>query len=715
MVYEAMLRHDPANADLMQRFGVALAQLGRTEEGARLMARSLELQPDRPTVYTNLARALHALGRHGDALRNCDRAIALDPSVAGAFQIRAAVLNGLGRHEDALASSGQAVRLEPDSAAAHLDLGIALQSVGRVQGALDCFDRAAALAPALGAAHHNAGMMASRLGQHERALRAFDRALALQPQAAPLHSSRGSELKELGRLPEALQSYDTALAIEPGVAATLHNRAVVLMLMERYPEALRDYDELLSGMSGNTATTADLLGRGAALVALRRHSEALEPLLRAAALAPADADVHVQLGVALMRLDRNAEAVENFDRALKIAPDQPEVVNNRAVALAALGRVRESLDGFRRVLSMNGGLPDTHINIGVVQKALGQYDKAGLHFDLALSLKPGDATAEFESGMLHLARGEFTRGWPLYEARFRAPALAIPPRHFTIPRWDGTQELTGKKLLVHAEQGLGDTIQFCRFLRRIAAPGAEIVFEVMPALRALMKNVAGASRIIGRGEFAPADYHCPLLSLPFALGTEVGTIPAEIPYLWADPERLESWAPRIAALGGLRVGVCWQGNPNVERLIWAQGRSIPLSLLAPLAGLRNVSLVSLQKGPATEQLREVSFRDRVLDLGPEFDRGPDAFLDTAAVIMALDLVISSDTSILHLAGALGRPVWALLSASPDWRWLLGRDDSPWYPTMRLFRQAGGGWGDVVRAVTAALAQADAAPGSTEPV
>jgi Glycosyltransferase family 9 (heptosyltransferase) len=221
---------------------------------------------------------------------------------------------------------------------------------------------------------------------------------------------------------------------------------------------------------------------------------------------------------------------------------------------------------------------------------------------------------------------------------------------------------------------------------------------------------------LARGEpVPPIDYHCPLLSLPLAFDTALDTIPAEASYLSADPVRVARWAQRVAGLSGLKVGIAWQGNPSVERLVWARGRSIPLAALAPLAELPGVSLVSLQKGAGAEQLFEVPFRNRVLDLGPEFDGGPDAFLDAAAVMASLDLVICSDTSIAHLAGSLGRPVWTLLHASADWRWLLGRTDSPWYPSMRLFRQSGGSWGEVVGAAAAELASLAAVRVPTESV
>jgi hypothetical protein len=256
---------------------------------------------------------------------------------------------------------------------------------------------------------------------------------------------------------------------------------------------------------------------------------------------------------------------------------------------------------------------------------------------------------------------------------------------------------------VHAEQGLGDTMQFCRYLPMLTAHGIDVVFEVMPQLKALMHTLPGNFRLSVRGEPPlPFDYQCPLLSLPLALATDLGSIPSQTPYLAVDPQRAAHWNSLTRAIPGLRVGIAWQGNPGVERLVWARGRSMPLAALAPLAKIPGVSLVSLQKGPGSEQLKDAGFP--VLDLGPEFDGGPDAFLDTAAVVSALDLVISTDTAVAHLAGALARPVWTALPVVPEWRWLLDRNDSPWYPTMRLFRQTHrGDWESVVAALAAALA------------
>ena len=703
-LYQEILRATPTDADVLQRLGGALAQAGRVAEGARLLASSLELQPDRPQVLLNLGRALLSLGHKEDALRCLDRAVALDGASSAAFRLRGTVLAGLGKTEDALANLGQAVRLAPADSNALIDLGVTLDTAGRAQDAMACFERAVEIDPTQAPAHHNIGLLAARMRDHVRALASFDRALALQPRNAALHVNRGTCLRELERLPEALASFSQALSIEPSYEA-LRNRAIVHSLLERYAEALRDYDEVIARYGEKDR---DLIGRGVALLALGLTAQALVPLERAATSLPDEPQSHIQLGVALLRSERYDEAAERFARALKIERDVPEVLNNRGVALTALGRTDEALQEFIHAAAVAGNQPEAHINMGVLFKSIGRYRQAALSFERALSLKRDDPAANFELAFLRLTLGEFREGWPLYEARFRVPALAIPTRDLgDVPRWRGPEPLAGKTLLVHAEQGLGDTLQFARYMPLLREKGAAVVFEVMPQLKALLGTLPGAVQLIARGDpVPPVDYHCPLLSLPLAFDTQLTTVPNTVPYLAAEPARIATWAKRLQQLSGLRVGIAWQGNTQVERLIWARGRSMPLAALAPLAELPGVSLVSLQKGFGAEQLREVPFRARILDLSDELDSGPDAFLDTAAVMAGLDLVITTDTSIAHLAGALGLRTWVALNTSPDWRWLLERTDSPWYPTMRIFRQPDRdrGWTPVVADMTQALAR-----------
>jgi tetratricopeptide (TPR) repeat protein len=701
-IYQELLQASPGDADLMQRLGVALAQSGLHAEGAQWLARSLQLSPKRPTVLLNLARTWLAMGLAEDALHCCDEAIALDGAVPHGHRLRGAALAALGRSQEALAHLGQAVRLAPTDAGALIELGVLLASGDRPADAVACFERAVALDPLQIPAHHNLALMAARQGDHERALQSFDRALALDPHNASLLNNRGASLKALGRLAEALQSHSQAVAIEPGNGPMLRNRAVLHLLLEQYPAAIKDYRNAATILGEQPL---DLIGLGTALLALDRHDEALAPLDKAAALLPDEIEAHIQRGVALLRLERHAEAVASFDRALAMERRTP-VLNNRGVALAALGRSDEALQSFIESAAHAGGIADTHTNMGVVFKSLGDYRQAGLQFDRALSIKHDDPAANFESAFLRLTLGNFRQGWPQYEARFRVPALHIPQRNFRASRWLGKEAIAGKTLLVHAEQGLGDTIQFARYVPLLRERGADVVFEVLPSLKALMGSLPGQPRIIARGDAPPPlDFHCPLLSLPLAFDTQLDTIPTSDAYLTAEPARAAFWKQRLQQLGGLRVGVAWQGNAQVERLIWARGRSMPLTALAPLAAVTGVALVSLQKGPGAEQLLTVPFRDRIVDLGTQFDGGADAFLDSAAVMANLDLVITTDTSIAHLAGALGRPVWVALNCNADWRWLLDRTDSPWYPSMRLFRQPDRtqGWDPVIAELSNALA------------
>jgi len=297
-------------------------------------------------------------------------------------------------------------------------------------------------------------------------------------------------------------------------------------------------------------------------------------------------------------------------------------------------------------------------------------------------------------------------GWPLYEARLRLETGRRLARRFDQPRWTGSESLQGRSLLVYAEQGLGDTLQFCRFIPLLEAQGANIVFEVQPVLKPLLGSLAMRGTLIGRGEPLPQfDLHSPLGSLPLALGTGLDAIPGEVPYLRVAPHAARPWAQRLATLPGLKVGLNWCGNPEAEKLSALEARSFPLAAAAPLARLEGLSLLSLQKGTGAEQRADVEFRDKIAQVTDPLHMGPEELAhETAAIVNGLDLVITADTALAHLAGALGVPVWVVLQAVPDWRWLIGRADSPWYPTMRLFRQrAPGDWSELFERVSVELA------------
>ena len=333
-------------------------------------------------------------------------------------------------------------------------------------------------------------------------------------------------------------------------------------------------------------------------------------------------------------------------------------------------------------------------------------------YQQAVRLKPDYAEAHWNQALARLQMGQFEQGWPGYEWRWKCKEFGtLPP--FRAPLWDGSP-LDGRTILVHAEQGLGDTLQFIRYIPLVQKHGGRVIMMCQPPLCALLAHCPGIERLMPHGDAPPEiDLHVPLLSLPRLLGTTLENVPADGPYLDAEPDLVEAWRHRLGAYPGLKIGIAWQGNPKfrLDRV-----RSLPLAQFAPLASVPGVHLLSLQKGLGREQLAAPERRFPVTDLGGQLDETTGAFMDTAAVMKNLDLVITSDTSIAHLAGALGVPVWVALNVVPDWRWLLDRDDSPWYPTMRLFRQTRlGHWEDVFHCMAEALRERLASPAAPLPI
>ncbi len=470
-----------------------------------------------------------------------------------------------------------------------------------------------------------------------------------------------------GRHGPALASYDRALAIRPDDPQALSNRGVTLDELARYDEALAGFDKALALRPDYPPA---LSNRGNALRALKRFAEALASYDKALALRPDFAEALSNRGTALHEMRRYAEALASYDKALALRPDDAHALSNRGLALQELKRPAEALASFDKALWLRPDYPDCHCNRALVLLLLGR----------------------------------FSEGWREYE--WRRKTRAWVPRSFAAPEWRG-ENPQGKRLLLYAEQGLGDTIQFARFAGVLAERGAEVIVEVHPPLGGLMQTLDGARQVVRQGEKLPEiDGHLALLSVPFVLGLDETQIPAAVPYLRADPARVEAWAKRLPKgllhEGEFRIGIAWQGNPKADI---DRGRSIPLSAFAPLSQIPGVRLISLQKYDGVEQLTDLPPGMEITSLGEDFDAGPDGFLDSAAVMMHLDLIIASDSTIAHLAGALGRPVWLVLKEVPEWRWMMGRADSPWYPTALLFRQSRrDDWDEVFARVAGALAR-----------
>src|SRR6516225_10093200 len=646
--------------------------------------------------------ALQQQGRLLEAAETLRQLLLREPRNGHALHLLGITLGQMGRPQEAIDLILAAISVQPANPYMHANLGNALREMGRNAEALASYDRAVALQPDMTAAHRGRGVLLTRLGQTEQALASLTRALELAPNDAGAHNDLGVALERLGRNQEALDQFTRAVALNPNHGEAHHNRGIVQMSLGRHTEALASLE---SAQPLQPRHAALLANRGRALQALGRDAEALSSYDAALALAPADATLHHSRGVILLGLQRYPEALASSDRALAIDANSAEVLNNRGVALGHLARPREALEAFDRAVACRPDYPDAYINRANMLKGLGRFQEALEDLGRALAIAPDYLPALWSQALLKLSLGEYTEGWPLYEARLRLPELRAYQRGLALPRWHGSEPLEHRSILVHAEQGLGDALQFSRYLPLLESRAGHVFFEVPATLGILMRSLPMRGTLIVAGEPLPeADYHCPLLSLPLAFGTEAQTIPGGVPYLKANAAAVAQWRERLRVLPGLKVGVNWQGHAGTESQPWIRGRSFALSHVAALAGVPGVSLVSLQKGAAAAERLAVKFSRALAQLTDPLDTGPEALMETAALMCALDLVITSDTSVAHLAGALGIPVWVVLQAIPDWRWLLERSDSPWYPTARLFRQReAGNWPEVFGRVTQELA------------
>jgi tetratricopeptide (TPR) repeat protein len=553
----------------------------------------------------------------------------------------------------------------------------------------------------IGLRYHRAGNLRQAEEVYRQILRVdADRVDALRLLGATCQAS--------GRLAEAAACYREALGRCPDDAETRYNLGNIFYLLGHFAEAAACYREALGRCPDDAEIRNNL---GAALADEGRLSEALASYQEALRLRPDYPEAHYNMGNALRLLDRPAEAVECYGRSLRLRPDWPEVFNNMGLALAQQDRLAEAVECYGRSLSLRPDYPEAYNNLGLALADQGRLTEALDAYRQALRLRPDQAEWHRNRAFALLLGGDFGQGWPGYEwRRFCQDHPAPPPGR---PLWDGSL-LTGRTILLTAEQGAGDTLQFVRYAPLVRRRGGRVILSAHEDMLPILGCCSGIDQLVARGAPLPAfDVHAPLLSLPAIFATTVATIPAEVPYLTPDAVLVEFWRRELSSTPQFKIGIAWQGNPGIR---YDRRRSFPLRHFAALARIDGVRLLSLQKGAGAEQLDEVSDRVPLTDLGSRLDRGAGAFMDTAAALIQLDLVITADTAIAHLAGALNVPVWVVLPFVPDWRWLLGRDDSPWYPSMRLFRQEQpGDWDAVFERVARALRRTVAARQGVRPV
>jgi tetratricopeptide (TPR) repeat protein len=550
---------------------------------------------------------------------------------------------------------------QPNCAPAWHFLGLIAHQARKYDESIHHIRRSVELMPDYVEAHRNLGIVLHDAGQYGEATRSFHRVLELQPNNAEVNDLLGLAYYSLGDSTAAISFYQRALTLDPSNAIAYNHLGVMHSDIGNLDDAVTCYR-------------------------------------RAVELRPDFVEAYTNLGLALTDLEQDGEAIACHQKAIDLQPQRAELHSNLGGAFEKQGNLDDAITCYDRAIQLRPDLAEAHVNFGNAQSEQGKLREAVTCYYRALDLRPDYADAHTGLAALQLFQGDFANGWTEYEWRWRCKRLG--PRHFQQPLWDGSP-LNGKTILIHAEQGLGDTFQFIRYLPLVKAQGATVIMEVQKPLLRLLVNAPGIDQLIGAGDELPAfDVYAPLLSLPRIFRTILETIPGKIPYLFAEQGLIRHWREKLKRVGGFRIGVNWHGRSGRGA---HRQRDIPIDCLASLAQVPGVRLVSLQKGNLQRELAARCNPQSVVDLGSDIDQKRGAFMDSAPIMLNLDLVISSDTSIPHLAGALGVPVWLALPCVPNWRWLQSRSDCPWYPTMRLFRQqTAGDWAGIFAAIRAEL-------------
>jgi tetratricopeptide (TPR) repeat protein len=599
-------------------------------------------------------------GRLDEAERRCQLALAVSKKNFHALHLQGLIHFQRRRFELARDTLLKALKLDSRSVDALINLAFALQALGQYEDALRYVENALKIQPSNVTGLNNRGNLLWLLKRYDEALQPLNKAIALQPKFLDALCNRSNALIALERYDDALKDLDLALSFNPRDPIVLNNRANVLWALDRRDDALGNFDLALAADPSDLSILKD---RGSALLFAERESDALECFDRGLAIKPDDMYFLFKKGTALAKLNRFEDALACFDRTLEVDASNVDALNGRGNALASLTRAAEAIASYNKAIELEPETPEAHWN-------------------RSLTL---------------LQVGNFKDGLTEYEWRWNTKSFTTKPRDFRKPLWLGNAPVAGKVVFIHAEQGFGDSIQFARYIPMVAALGAKVVVEVQAPLKILFSTIKGVAKVIAFGEELPAfDMHCPMLSLPLAFKTELETIPSGVPYLWADAVGIQNFREILPRSEKKLIGIAWAGRSSFGG---DRSRSIGLEGIASLMHSEGCHFIGIQK-----DLRDGD--QELMATLPNFTWVGDKLSDfssTAALMSTLDLIISSDTSVVHLAGALARPAWILLEHKPDWRWLLERSDSPWYPTTRLFRQAKlGDWESVVTSAKDAL-------------
>lgn len=652
-----LARKETRNADLFLFLGMLQAQSSEIEKAAESFRRAVQIRPDFLEARYNLAYACNLLNRHAEAVEHYRAVLAKASHNLDALNNLASSLHKIGRRDEAVEAYRALARLSAHYPLLEHNLSLVLFEMGDWESALEQARRAEQKTPASAEVFLNSGNILIAMDRDEEALQAFDRAQQIAPADFQVTNNRAAALRKLGRFPVAIDAARTACLLRPESADVWHNLGLILHDAQQF-------------------------------------SEAASAIEKAIGLDASRADYHYSFGRTLGELDKTEDAIAAYGRSVAIK-DDCKAFNNRGALFEKLHKLDEALADYERAIALDPEFPEAWNNKGVLLAACRRIDEAFACYDRALELRPDFADAHVNLAYLQLFMGDFEKGWISHEWRSRRAETAPPM--FTGAQLSAADDVSGKRVYVFAEQGLGDTFMFCRYIALLQARGAHVLLASQPAIRAMLKSLPTPVEFVEPDEVPAFDFHIKSMSLPLIFGTRLDTVPANVPYLHAEAARMARWRERIGS-HGFKIGICWQGNPAFK---YDHDRSFAAHEFAPLASLPGVRLISLLKGSVPAGLPEGL---QIEHPGKDFDSGGDAFLDTAAVMAGLDLVVTSDTSIAHLAGALGVRTFVALGYVPEWRWLAEGDRSPWYPTLRLFRQgARGDWSGVFSEIRLVLA------------
>lgn len=657
--YEQVLRLKPSHVGALHHVGIIAFQAGNYHIAAGFMRSAIAIDPAAPALHCDLGNTYKELGQTQEALEAYAKALAVDANYLDAYFNRAITLHDAQRFEEALEDYNEVVSRNPEDAAVL----------------------------------NNVGMILYRLGRYDQALDRLERALAIDGNYMDAHGNRCEALEALQRFDAALEGCATMIAIAPAQGDGYLQRALLQLKLQRLEAALLDADAAVRIAPDHPHSHRI---RGMVLYAMQRFAAAVDSYEAAIRLQPGDAVAYHQRGLALAQLRQLQAALASHERAIDLDSHLVAAHLHRASVLIELGQLDAAVQGYDVVLELDPHSAEAYTGRAVALSMRGDDDEALDSYGRALALDTQHAPAYWHRSQLFLRNGQFEQGWKEFEWRAQAGNLAGGAREFAAPRWHGGEPLEGKTILLHAERGVEGTLQSCRYVSLVAARGAKVILEVPQALAGLLAGLEGISQLVVAGERLPHfDFHCPLLSLPLAFNTTLASIPTATRYLRADPDKIAHWAGLLGAHAKPRVGIVW-GAPAADTD--NSRRSIRLADFGRLFAA-DCQFVVLQNEISAIDRAVLGMKKNVFQPG---SRVAD-FSDTAALCELMDVVITIDGAVAHLAGALGQQVWVMLPAVADWPWLREREDSPWYPSAKLYRQPlNGGWSAVLDKVGADL-------------